>query len=511
MRHGDRTALCGAVLLCAVYRRWGSLTSEKLKLEILKEQFLRASASRKAIVLTGDLNLNVTRRHDSGYRCKAMLSDLQDAGAVAGFKYHVTSHTFRSYRMHSDGGAPYAHCYLTIDHMYTAGVVASIKVLANSSSDHRPLVTVVKAGTVQDPEGLATIQRQNFKRLERHILEAALLQYDWAAIYQLRDVNVALKYLKAGIVAALDMVAPLTVVIVRKGKSLYLARDTLELMKLRDHVAKGHRYRKLHNRCSVLVERDKRNSNQSKLTKSKDDPGVLWELAKDALGKQRTSLPQSVNNINGSMTADRVATTEAMNSFYIRKIELLRQPLVNCPLEKNAWPPKTAPFEFKYCNAKKVAKIIKGLSNTTAVGADGISVIVLKLATDVLAGPISHVLNRSLSTGKVPIDFKRGIVKPIHKGGGKNRNNPGSYMPVCILSSLSKVLETKVKWDITTHFAKIGAVPTTQHGFRAGRSCTTALASAQAGWLQGIKKGKVVRLLGFNLSSASTPWTLSCC
>jgi hypothetical protein len=145
-------------------------------------------------------------------------------------------------------------------------------------------------------------------------------------------------------------------------------------------MAKGRRYRKLRNRCSVLVERDKRNSNQSKLTKSKDDPRVLWELANDALGKQRTSLPQSVNNAKGSMTKDRVATAEAMNSFYIRKIELLRRPLVNCPLEKNAWPTKTAPFELKYCNAKKVAKIIKGLSNTTAVGADGIPVIVLKLA-----------------------------------------------------------------------------------------------------------------------------------
>jgi hypothetical protein len=63
------------------------------------------------------------------------------------------------------------------------------------------------------------------------------------------------------------------------------------------------------------------------------------------------------------------------------------------------------------------------------------------------------------------MDFKKGIVKPIHKVGGKNRNDPGSYRPVCILSSLSKVLETTIKWDITTHFAKIGAVPTTQHGF----------------------------------------------
>jgi hypothetical protein len=124
------------------------------------------------------------------------------------------------------------------------------------------------------------------------------------------------------------------------------------------------------------------------------------------------------------------------------------------------------------------------------------------MASDVLAGPISHMLNRSLATGKVPANFKKGIVKPIHKGSGKDRSDPGSYRPVCILTSLSKVLETTVKWDLSAHFAKTGAIPTSQHGFRTGRSCTTALASAQAGWLQGIQKGKVVGLLGFDLSSA---------
>jgi hypothetical protein len=136
------------------------------------------------------------------------------------------------------------------------------------------------------------------------------------------------------------------------------------------------------------------------------------------------------------------------------------------------------------------------------MGVDGIPVGVLKLGSDVLAGPISHVVNRSLASGRVPLQFKRGVVKPIFKGGGKNRNDPASYRPVCILTALSKVLETTVKWDVDSHTAKTGAIPTTQHGFRSGRSCSTALASAHAGWLSGLKEGKIVGLLGFDLSSA---------
>jgi hypothetical protein len=100
-------------------------------------------------------------------------------------------------------------------------------------------------------------------------------QYDWGAIYQLQDVDNALEYLTTGIGSALDRVAPVKIVTILKGKCLYLARDTLDLMKLCD-VDKGSRYCKLRNRGLVLVEKDKRRSNESKLNKSHNDPRVLW-------------------------------------------------------------------------------------------------------------------------------------------------------------------------------------------------------------------------------------------
>jgi hypothetical protein len=176
-------------------------------------------------------------------------------------------------------------------------------------------------------------------------------------------------------------------------------------MKLRD-VAKGSQYRKLRklsSRCSVLVERDKRRSNKSKLNKSHNDPRVLWELANAELGKPHPPLPPSLN-VGGSMTVGKLATANAMNEYYGQKITRLREPLMDCPpAAKNTWPPKKLPFSFRFCNAGKVAKIVKGLGTTTAMGVDGIPVGVLKLGSDVLSGPISHVVNRSLASGKVPL------------------------------------------------------------------------------------------------------------
>jgi carbonic anhydrase len=76
------------------------------------------------------------------------------------------------------------------------------------------------------------------------------------------------------------------------------------------------------------------------------------------------------------------------------------------------------------------------------------------------------------------------------------------YRPVAILSALSKVLETVAKEDLKTLMEANNILPTSQHGFRKGRSCTTALATAHAAWVSAKAKGKVVAVVGFELSAA---------
>ncbi|QQP54561.1 Uncharacterized protein FKW44_007425, partial [Caligus rogercresseyi] len=95
--------------------------------------------------------------------------------------------------------------------------------------------------------------------------------------------------------------------------------------------------------------------------------------------------------------------------------------------------------------AGKMAKVVKAMRATEALGVDGIPVSVLKKGIEVLAGPISHLVNRSLASGT---------------GKGKSAADPASYRPVCILPALSKILETVVKTDFEIHLAKTEALPT---------------------------------------------------
>jgi hypothetical protein len=67
---------------------------------------------------------------------------------------------------------------------------------------------------------------------------------------------------------------------------------------------------------------------------------------------------------------------------------------------------------------------------------------------------------------------------------------------------MSKVLKTVAKEDLEAFMKTNDILPTLQHGFRKGRSCTTALATAQAAWVSAKAKAKVVAVVGFDLSAA---------
>jgi hypothetical protein len=59
-----------------------------------------------------------------------------------------------------------------------------------------------------------------------------------------------------------------------------------------------------------------------------------------------------------------------------------------------------------------------------------------------------------------------------------------------------------MKEKLEDHLRKVNGLPGSQYGLRPKRSCTSALAHAQAGWLLGAAKGQVVGLMAFNLSAA---------
>jgi hypothetical protein len=196
-------------------------------------------------------------------------------------------------------------------------------VLADSTTDHRPVVTTVRAGIhVSKAEKLVSLKRQHFTALTRSELEGALNLTDWSKMYHIKDMDAVLEYITVRIISALNIVAPEKAIRVKKRLNLYLMQETLEMMKKRD-TATGKRYRCLRNEVTRFGRRDKQGSNLFSLKKAKNDLKVLWSLADQALGKDRPSLPASVTGVDRNPTTTPLEAAEAVNKFFVDKVDAL--------------------------------------------------------------------------------------------------------------------------------------------------------------------------------------------
>jgi hypothetical protein len=65
-----------------------------------------------------------------------------------------------------------------------------------------------KLTTYIQPKATINISRRNFKSIAPTAFETALCTWDWASVHRLSDVVEIVGYINAGVVSALDIVAP---------------------------------------------------------------------------------------------------------------------------------------------------------------------------------------------------------------------------------------------------------------------------------------------------------------
>ena len=110
------------------------------------------------------------------------------------------------------------------------------------------------------------------------------------------------------------------------------------------------------------------------------------------------------------------------------------------------------------------------------------------------------MFNKSIELGELPQEWKVSAVNPIPKG--KEKDKPGNYRPISLLSILSKVLERHIHKLILKHLNAVAPLAAQQWGFRPGRSTVSALLDATYNWLQAIDNGKEVCAIFFDLKKA---------
>jgi len=145
-------------------------------------------------------------------------------------------------------------------------------------------------------------------------------------------------------------------------------------------------------------------------------------------------------------------------------------------------------------------KFIK-ISSTKSCELDPIPTKILKQCITPLLPTITKIINKSLSSGTVPEQFKHAIVTPILKKEGLDTDFK-NYRPISNLPYMSKLLEKVVDYQINQHTTTHNLDEKYQSAYRVGRSTETAVLKVQNDILLELDKGNAVLIALLDLSAA---------
>ena len=141
-------------------------------------------------------------------------------------------------------------------------------------------------------------------------------------------------------------------------------------------------------------------------------------------------------------------TEKLVNKLPERPIHLAKQFLKDCYQKKGV---VENYFHFSTVSEKEIENLLNGLTASKATGMDSLPARFLKYGAEVIAFPLSHIINLSLHSNQIPEDMKNARVVPLYKK--RSKTEPGNYRPVSILSVTSEILE-RIVYNQLEHYLK---------------------------------------------------------
>ena len=113
---------------------------------------------------------------------------------------------------------------------------------------------------------------------------------------------------------------------------------------------------------------------------------------------------------------------------------------------------------------------------------------------------LTYMFNLCIEKNIFPSEFQKVKVIPLPKT--KDKLNPTDFIPMSLLSVLSKLLERDVHIHVLDYLENYELLHPFQFGFRCKHSCNTALARLTHSWLTAMNKSEVTLVVFLDLKKA---------
>lgn len=212
----------------------------------------------------------------------------------------------------------------------------------------------------------------------------------------------------------------------------------------------------------------------------KRDSKRLWNFLKTTCGqdRQRAALPKSIVVEGRTVDEPQVIANELNRHFALvgsRTVAALHAEDDIMQELDSIWSVQGPMMMFSDTNFGVVKETLDSTKANWSCGAAGVPSMLLKLSSASLAGPLTHIINLSLRSGRFPVRLKDATVIPLFKNKG-DRKDVVNYRPISLIDYLSKVFEKIVMGKLKAHLRSLNFFSATQFGFRKARSTELALA-----------------------------------
>ena len=143
---------------------------------------------------------------------------------------------------------------------------------------------------------------------------------------------------------------------------------------------------------------------------------------------------------------------------------------------------------------------LRNLKGSKATGLDGIPARLLKDGANAIAKPIAYLINLTIRSGEIPLEWKEAKVTPIFKSGKRNEEN--NYRPISVLPLISKIMEHTIQVQFVAFLKENDVLSIYQSGFRRNHSTETAVIHFVEHILQHMDKQKATGALFIDLKKA---------
>ena len=261
----------------------------------------------------------------------------------------------------------------------------------------------------------------------------------------------------------------------------------------------------MRNKVTSRTRLERKNEIASEIEKDPSSKNI-WKIINNQITKKASSNNVKISE-DGKDIESQQETAEIFNHHFKNKIQGLRDK-INEDYKKDPFSKmsqkmhgkKGIRFYLKTVSEGKVIKIIKSIKSKHSCGFDGISADMLKKCAEVVAIPLTRIINSSIISGTFPEYWKLAVVKPLFKKGKKS--DKSNYRPISLLSAPSMILERVVREQMVNYMETNNLFSENQFGFRARKSTVGAMLSMHSTCVSNAEDGNVSAMAFYDLSAA---------